>query len=202
MTINEARAVLAELEKKAAATRTAIAEINERRAELSFSAHGTANPTAQKALAAANSDRTVKLGELEEIEHAIAEGRRLCAIAAAQENEAVARQHAEQALPIAERLAERGKKLDAAMREYCEHYAAISDDMDALARLGVPTPSRSLVAVNLRRAHDSATSPLDKTSRPVPPTMRRTFDSLLTGWAAPSLNWISTKLKTKTAEAA
>jgi hypothetical protein len=88
------------------------------------------------------------------------------------------------------------------MREYCEHYAAISDDMDALARLGVPTPSRALVAVNLRRAHDSATSPLDKTSRPVQPTMRRSFDSLLTGWAQPALNWISTKLKTKTAEAA
>src|SRR6516164_755416 len=130
MKTSEARAALANLETKAAATRAEIAEINGKRAELSFAAH-SGQPAAQKALAKANADRTAKISELEELETAIAEARRLCAISAAQENEAVSRQHAEQALPIAERLAERGKKLDAAMREYCEHYAAISDDMDA-----------------------------------------------------------------------
>jgi hypothetical protein len=204
MTTNtsEARAILADLESKAAATRAAIAEINEKRAELAFAAHGTASPSAVKALAKCNADRTARLGELEEFEHAIAEARRLCAIAEAQGDQEAARQRAEKALPIAERLAERGKKLDAAMKEYCEHYAAIGDDIDALARLGVPTPSRALVAVNLRRAHDTAASPLDKTSRPVPLTLRRSFDSLLTGWAQPSLNWISAKLKNVTAREA
>jgi hypothetical protein len=202
MKTSEARAALVRLETKAVATRAEIAEINERRAELSFSAHGTSDPNAQKALAKANADRAVKVGELEEIETAIAEARRLCAISAAEESETVARQHAETALPIAQRLVERGKKLDAAMKEYCEHFAAINDDIDALARLGVPTPSRALVAVNLRRAHDSATSLLDKTARPVPPTMRRSFDSLLTGWAAPSLNWIKGKLNKNAAKVA
>jgi hypothetical protein len=200
--IKEARAIMADLENKAAATRAAIAEANERRAELSFAAHGAANPTAQKALAKCNAERSARLDELEELEHAIAEARRLCAIAAATEDQEAARDRAEKALPIAERLAERGKKLDAAMQEYCAEFAAIGDDLDALARLGVPTPSRALVAVNLRRAHDAATSPLDKTSRPVPPNQRHSFNSLLTGWAQPSLNWISSKLNTKAAKAA
>jgi hypothetical protein len=201
-TITEARTVLAQLEDKAAATRATIAEINERRAELSFAAHGAANQAAKKALDKANADRTAGLGELEEYEHAISEARRLCAIAEAQDDQEAARQRAEVALPIAERLAERGKKLDAAMREYCEHYAAINDDIDALARLGVPTPSRALVAVNLRRAHDAAMASLDKTSRPVPPNQRHSFSSLLTGWAQPSLNWITSKLNKKAADAA
>jgi hypothetical protein len=82
MKTDEARVVLADLESKAAATRTAIAEINEKRAELAFAAHGAANPNAQKALAKCNADRTAKLDELEELEHAIGEARRLCAILA------------------------------------------------------------------------------------------------------------------------
>jgi hypothetical protein len=201
MKTDEARAVLVELESKAAATRAAIAEINGKRAELSFAAH-TGQPAAQKALAKANTDRTAKVSELEEIEHAISEARRLCAIAEAQEDQEAARQRAEQALPIAERLAERGKKLDAAIREYQEHYTAIADDITALARLGVPTPSGALVAVNLRRSHDAALASFDRHARPVRSHERVTFESLVRSWSAPALNWISTKLKIKTAEAA
>jgi seryl-tRNA synthetase len=194
-TTNEARTILADLEKKAAATRSVIAELNERRAALSFAAHAAADQEATKTLAKLNTDRIAALAKLEELERAIAEARRLIAIAQTGEDEEAQRKRAEEARPIAERLAARGKKLDAAMREYCEHYAAIDADINELVRLGVPVPSRDLVRVNLRRAHDTATSPLDKTSRPVPPTMRRTFDSLLTGWAQPGLNWISGKLK-------
>jgi seryl-tRNA synthetase len=202
MTTDEARKILADLADTAAAAQTALTDIDQRRANLSFAAHGAADPEAKKALAKVNAERVAKLGELEEIEHARTEARQRIAAAQAHDDEAAQRRRAEQASPIAQQLAERGKKLDAAIAEYCAQFAAIGDDLDALARLGVPIPSSDLVRVNLRRAHDSATSPLDKTSRPVPPSMRKNFDSLLRGWAAPSLNWIASRLNKPAADAA
>jgi hypothetical protein len=197
----EARAILADLESKVAATRAAIAEINERRAELSFAAHGAANPTAQKALAKANTDRTAKLDELEEIEHAILESRRLCAIAEAQEDQQAARQRAEKATPIAERLAERGARMDAAIRVVCEERAGIDADAEAMARLGVPVPNADLRRVNLRRWLDGSLMFFDKHSRSVPPLERHSADSLTRSWMQSSLQFITNKLS-KAAEAA
>ena len=202
MKTNEARAILADLEKKAATARSVIAEINEKRAELSFSAHGAADQTAQKALAKANADRAAKLGELEEIEHAILEARRLCAIAEAQEDTAAARQRAETAKPIAERLAERGARMDAAMRAVCEERAGIDADAEALARLGVPAPNAALRRVNLRRWLDAALISFDQHSRPVPPRERHTADSLTRNWMQSSLQFIVNKLNKAAAKVA
>jgi hypothetical protein len=194
MTINEARTILADLETKAATTRAAIAEINGKRAELSFAAH-TGQPAAQKALAKANADRAAKLGELEEVETAIAEARRLCAIAEAQGDEAAGRQRAEQAQPIAERLAKRGQRMDEAMRVVLEERAGIDADAQSLERLGVPVASADLRRVNLRRWIDTATMNFDKHSRPVPPSERTTAETLTTTWMRSSLQFITEKLK-------
>jgi hypothetical protein len=197
-TTNEGRAVLAELENKAAATRAAIAEINGKRAELSFAAH-TGQPAAQKQLAKANADRAVKISELEEVETAIAEARRLCAIAEAQGDEAAGRQRAEQAQPIAERLAKRGQRMDEAMKVVLEERAGIDADAAALERLGVPVASADLRRVNLRRWIDTATMSFDKHARPVPPSERTTAETLTTTWMRTALQFISDKLNNKAA---
>jgi hypothetical protein len=195
MKTSEARAILADLEKKAATARTVISEINEKRSQLSYAAHGTENLKAQTALAEANSDRAAKISELEEIEHAIAEARRLVAISEAQADHAAGRQRAEQARPIAERLAKRGQRMDEAMKVVLDERAGIEIDAQSLERLGVPVASADLRRVNLRRWIDTATMSFDKHSRPVPPSERTTAESLTTNWMRSSLQFITEKLK-------
>jgi hypothetical protein len=201
-TTSKARAALATLETKAAKARAAISEINEKRSQLSYAAHGTENPQAQKALAEANADRAAKVSELEEIEHGILEARRLCAIAEAQEDDAAGRQRADQARPIAERLAARGARMDAAMRVVLEERTGIDADAAALERLGVPVANADLRRVNLRRFIDTATMNFDKHSRPVPPSERTTAEALTTSWMQSSLQFIANKLNKDTAKIA
>jgi hypothetical protein len=187
--------IAADLQQKIGAAQAAIAGIDAKRKTVAFDAE-TGDDGARKAMAKLHADRNARLAEVDDLNAALDEAKRRSAAAAAAAAEEGLKARAERAKPIAERLAERGKKLDAAIQAYVAEFAAIGDDLDQLARLGVPIPSRDLVRVNLRRAHDSATAPLDKTSRPVSPTMRRSFDSLLAGWTQPAKNWIATKLNT------
>jgi hypothetical protein len=153
-------------------------------------------------LASINEELQRVAAEAASLKAAFAEAERRADAARADALTEAQRERAEKAKPIAERLAERGKKLDAAIGEYCEHFAALGADIEELARLGVPVPSRSLVAVNMRRSHDAATMFLDKTSRPVPPLDRHPFSKLTTGWAVPALKWIEAKLNKSAAKSA
>jgi hypothetical protein len=119
--------------------------------------------------------------------------------AAATESE---RQRAEEAQPIAERLAKRGQRMDEAMAVVLEERAAIDADAEALARLGVPVANADLRRVNLRRWIDAATSTFDKHARPVAPRERCTADSLTTGWMRSSLQFIADKLNKAAAKVA
>jgi multidrug efflux pump subunit AcrA (membrane-fusion protein) len=127
---------------------------------------------------------------------ALAEAGRRAEAAIAAEKAEAERERARQAEPILKRLAARGKKLDEAMAIVGAEYGGVADDIDELIRLGIPTPSRDLVRVNLRGALDSATMFLDRTSRPIAPGKRRKFFDLTPGWARPGLNWINGKLNT------
>jgi hypothetical protein len=169
------------------------------RDELAFASIVERNGQATKRLNEITAEFVTIANEIATLNAAIAEaGRRADAAAKAASAEAE-RKRAEQAEPIAKRMAERGAKLDAAIKEYCEHYAAIQADIDELARLGVPIPSRAIVQVNLRRSHEAHTASIDKVARAVPPHGRHTFDKLTQGWAVPALNWIASKLNSKNA---
>jgi hypothetical protein len=114
------------------------------------------------------------------------------------------RKRAEQAQPIAERLAAVGKKADTTAREYCAALAEIDTCIRELSTLGIPTPSRDLVRVNKNRAHLAAMMSLDQ-ARPIAPRERTLYDPLTKGWAKPALDWIAARLsktETKAAKAA
>jgi hypothetical protein len=169
------------------------------RNELAFASVVERNGQATKRLNDINAEFVTIANDIATLNAAIAEaGRRADAAAKAASADAE-RKRAEQAEPIAQRLAERGRKMDEAIAVYCKEFKGISEDIDALMRLSVPVPTRELVRVNLNRSHDAATMFLDKTSRPVPPLERHPFSKLTTGWSLPALNWIASKLNSKTA---
>jgi hypothetical protein len=182
--------------------RTRIAAIDGRKIELSgerdeiaYKAHIECDVKAAKRLAEINTEFGHLENEIASLSAALAEAGRRAEAATAAEAAETERKRAEQAVPIVRRLEERGAKMDVAIQSYCEHFAAIQADLDELARLGAPTPSRALVEVNGHRAHDSALTALgDKFVRPVPPLQRHSFDQLLTGWALPAQRWIESKL--------
>jgi chromosome segregation ATPase len=192
--IQNARAVSDDLLAKIAAVKLAIVEIDTRRAGISLAALGDGDTEAQKKLAQVHKERATRVLELEDLEAALAASKRRIVEVQSAASAEVDRQRAEKAEPIAKRLAERGAKLDAAIRDYCEHYGAIQADIDELARLGCPIPSRDLVRVNLRRSHDASVMFVDKHARPVAPLERIQFSKLTQGWAVPALEWIKSRL--------
>ena len=194
---------ISDLRAKIAAIEGTTIELFAERDELAYLAHVERNAKAIKRLAEIGTE----LGHLENeratLEAAIAEaGRRAAATTAAEAADAE-RKRAEKAEPIVERLAARGQAMDLAIATYVENFKAIQNDMTELSRLGVPVPSRELIAVNANLAHDSALTPLgDKFVRPVPSTARRNFSFLLNQWALPARNWVESKLNNKPAKAA
>jgi hypothetical protein len=61
---------------------------------------------------------------------------------------AAQRSRCEMAWPIAEQLVERGRRMDEALRAYLAERVALENDLAQLTKLGAPTPSRALVAIN------------------------------------------------------
>jgi hypothetical protein len=170
-----------------------LASTDQRRATFSLDAR-IGDADAKREMAKLNDARNALLTEIGDLDAALVEVRRRMGAArqtAALEAEA---ERARQAAPIVERLAARGAQMDSELQAFREHHAAIQADLNALARLGVPTPSRDLVAVNLNRALDAATMGLDSSRRPVPPLQRHSFTSLLHGYDLPAQRWVETKL--------
>lgn len=178
-------------------------ELEAERSELSYAAMIEKNTDAVKRLDKVNAEiiRIVTV-TLPTLRAAIEEAERREAVATATAADQDVRDRAEKARPIAERLAERGAKMDAAIAEYRLQFAGIHEDLNGLIALGVPTASRALVRVNLTTAHTWATA-VDSSARPVPPNRRHSFDFLTTGWSQPARKWIAEKIgKTNPAEAA
>jgi hypothetical protein len=141
--------------------------------------------------------------EAASLKAALTEAERRAEAAQADELAARRRAKAEQALPIAERLAERGRKMDAAVAAYVAEFTALRSDIEELAKLGVSMPSRDLVSVNLRRAHDTAFRGLDRNARAMRSfELIHSFEKLAAAWAEPGLKWLSGKLNKTAAKSA
>jgi hypothetical protein len=198
--MTDVKAVVNDLLSQLEAAKAAVADIDKRRAEISLAALGDGDADAKRKLAQLHKERATAVAELEDITAAITAARQRAVAALEAETANEERERATRAKPIVQRLEARGAKMDEAIKVYRENFAAIKDDLNELARLGAPTPSRYLVEVNTHRAHDAALTPLGDTFvRPVAPTQRRTFAFLLNGWALPARNWVDSKLKTKPA---
>src|SRR5262249_29381533 len=107
---------------------------------------------------------------------------------------------AELALPIAERLVERGRRMDKALQDYIAVRAALQPDLAEIRKLGAPIVSADLAAINLRTSHDAAFVSLDRPTKwdrhsPfVAPNRRHSFEQLAAGWALPARKWLAAKL--------
>ena len=186
--IKQAEATQAELTKRLAAAREALADIVARRDDLAFEAQ-TGDAEARKVTAALATDAAALVDEIRSLEAATAEaGRRVTAARDSAAKE-VDRERAAKARVIAVRLETRGAAMDAGLSAFKAAYSGLIDDMRELALLGAPAPSVALIDVNLRRALDSALGGLHTKVRPVPPLQRHSFDELAGGWARPSERW-------------
>jgi hypothetical protein len=177
-------------------------ELAGERDELAFEAVVAGNAKAAKRVAEIAAELVHLQNEVATLNAALAEAGRRAASASAAEAVEAERLRAEQAQPIAERLADRGKKMDAAAKVICEERAGIEADSAELARLGVPVASADLRRVNLRRWFDAAFISFDAQSRPVPPLDRHSADSLTKNWAGSMLTWLANKLNKNAAKAA
>jgi hypothetical protein len=200
MTGTDFEAVAAKLTADIDKLRRKVSAIDQKRRSISLDAM-IGDSEARKELDRLNDQRNGKLGEIADLEAAVSEARRRMGEAKAAASLEAAAERARKAEQILAKMAARGRAIDEAIATYCREFEAISEDVSALMALGCPVPTRDLVRVNLRNAHDSATMMLDKTSRPVPPRARRTFSELLQGWTKPGFAWVAARVN-NTAQAA
>jgi hypothetical protein len=195
--IASAQAVSDDLAEKIQLTKAAIADVDKRRAELALVALGDGDTDAKEKLARVHKERAARVLELEDFEHALAASKRRAVEVRVAGDAEVERRRAEQAAPILERLANRGKAIDEALAAYCEEYNAIWRDVDELVALNCPVTSRALIGAHLRRSHDAALSPLKGSAvRLVPPSQRFAFEKLTQGWVGAGLKWVAARLNT------
>lgn len=197
--VTAALATAATLQRRLDECHQTLATVDAERIALSFAAHGGDDDDAKRKLSKLNARRAVLITEAEELDAAVDTARQNVIETQNAANADAARQRAAEAEPIARRLAERGAAMDATVAAFVEHYRGINDDINALMKLGIPTPSRELVSVNLNRARDAAFNGLDPSVRPVPVLQRHSYQSLTNGWSAPALAYISDKITTYTA---
>ena len=110
-----ARQIVAELENKLAAAEARAVELQTERRRLSFDAN-TGDGAAEKRLKALNTEAAHINLDIENVRSAIDEAKRRLAAAERDEAMAAARENAARAAEVADSIAARGKRIDAALR--------------------------------------------------------------------------------------
>jgi hypothetical protein len=193
MTVEEASAQLADLERKLAAHRVKASTHEAAIAAVSLGAQ-TGAPGARRKLDEMIAEAPAIDAEARSIEYAIKAARAVLADARAAEAREADRRRAEKVRAILARFLTRGAALDEGLRQAKEAYAGLQDDLREIAAMGVPAPSAALVDVNMRRALDAAIGGMHSKIRPVPPSQRHGFAELCKGWAQPSERWAAQAL--------
>jgi hypothetical protein len=203
MSIDEARQVLADLEGKLAAASAREIELATEGRRLAYAAE-TGNEAAKKAVAKFDQEAFALDRSKKSLGHAILEGRRLLAEEErAAERERLA-ENAAAAMQLADSMAARGQRIDAAFEVARAELEAFKADLDGLHGLGISHPRGEQFAVLGGRA--LATSlmglPLRAERDHLAPRERTSFTSLADGWAAGVRNWAAPFLEKANAEAA
>jgi hypothetical protein len=200
--VTSTRAADAELRKQISTIEADIARLDARRAELSLAAHADGDTKAKRDLEDVHRQRMSKSIELEDLQHALQAAHKRADIAERAASVERERQRAEKGAVILERLAQRGARMDAALKAYRDDYAGADADLNELRRLGIGAPGPDLARVNFRNCHDSAMSGLDLKTAVIPPQRRRDWNTLLRGYVEMGTAWIANRLNKHAAEAA
>jgi hypothetical protein len=138
--VETARQTLAGLEQKLASAEAHGVELQTERRRLSFDAN-TGDTKALKELEKLNARSATAGLEIENIRSAIDEAKRRLSAAIRDEETAKAREDAEAAIVIGERLVERAAKIDAALATAREEMQAYKRDVDSLHLIGCAAPT-------------------------------------------------------------
>ena len=150
-TLEQAEATRADLDARLFEAKRELAELDEKRRAVSFEAH-TGDDVAKRALDRANKERIGLLNSIEELEAALAEAGRRVDAAEREQEMAAQSERAERALEIADRIATRGAKLDAALRTVAEEASAFEADIHELNALGCTHPHHAQLMSHGERA--------------------------------------------------
>ena len=193
--LTKAKGIEVELAGKLEAARESLAEMEDRRAALSYDAHVQGGDAA-KALAKVNAERATIQSRVEELNHAIKQARERVSEAAGVDRRVREDHNKDKAREVLEeRFLARGEAIDRAFAAIRETRQGMKDDLSELRRLGAPAPGDQLVEVNLRRAFDAAAAGAGLSGvSPVPPLQRHSVAELVAGWSRPIAAWIATRL--------
>lgn len=184
--VETARGTLADLEAKLAAVTARSVELADGRRLLSFAAHSGEDSAAEKKLRALNTESTHVNLDIENVRSAIEEAKRRLAEAERAEAAAAAAENAEAVMKIADRFAERGRRIDEAFARARAELDGFQTDMDALHALGVTHPRGEQFAVlgGLALASHLMTLPLKVDREHLAPRERRSFTETADAWRA------------------
>lgn len=177
-----ARAVLADLEEKLAATRARLAATDEEVESVSYAAH-TGDAAAAKKLQELYVTSSRYGAEAKGLEVAVAEAKRRLAAAEADERAAQHVEAAREALKIVDAFEARSKALDAAMTKFVEEFKALEAEHRKLIGLGFPATSWDAVRVNLGLATQTALMRIGAEGRFLQPHDRRSFTEVFDAWS-------------------
>jgi hypothetical protein len=197
MTSEKARATLADLELKLSEASAQAVENATERQRISFDAL-SGDAAAQKRLDKLNAQSGVIGIAIENAKSAVEEGRRRLAEAERGEERGRLAENAEAALLIANRMAERGERLDAAFAKVAEDLGGLREDFDAIHALGLMQPRLEHLTVNCGLAIVGKLQglPIKKADRDfLAPNERRTFEQLTSAWHESVARWAGQFLK-------
>ena len=165
-------------------------DLQTERRRLSFDAN-TGDGAAEKRLKALNTEAAHINLDIENIRSAIDEAKRRLAAAERDEAMAAARENAEAALVISNRLVERAAKIDAALATAREEMLAYKRDVDALHLTGcaAPTGQQFLTFGGLAVTAFTMQLPVKVDRDFLAPRERRTFTDLTSSWRAGVARW-------------
>lgn len=188
--VEEARRIAAELENKLAAAEARAVELQTERRRISFDAN-TGDGAAEKRLRALNADAAHINLDIENVRSAIDEAKRRLAAAERDEAMAAARDNAEAALVIGNRLVERAEKIDAALATAREEMLAYKRDVDALHITGcaAPTAQQFLTFGGLAVTSFTMQLPVKVDRDFLAPRERRTFTEITSSWRDGVARW-------------
>lgn len=190
MNTETARATLAHLEQKLTDASARAIELQTERQRISFDAN-TGDEAARQRLDKANTASTTVALELENISSAIREAKRRLAEAERAEEVAQLSANAEAAVEIADRLAERGRKIDAALAIVAEQATGYMADISELNRLGCSHPRAEQFSVLGEMVVSAALMDSPLKLRHLAPKDRRTLAELSNGWRDTVVRWAS-----------
>jgi hypothetical protein len=197
MNVDQARETLAGLELKLSEASAKAVENATERQRISFDAL-SGDEAAQKRLDKLNAQSGIIAIAIENAKSAVEEGRRRLAEAEHGEERGRLAENAEAALLIANRMAERGERLDAAFANVAADLAGLREDFDGMHALGLSHPRLEHLRVNagLAIVGKLQALPIKAADRDfLAPHERRSFEQLTTAWHESVARWAGQFIK-------